>query len=193
MSGQELRFSATSSKDGGTFKLLELPPDLCKAIESGAPIKWVKISPCINGLIKQHAHSLTIKGQANEDAVLCTSDKTYNLRSVVLSNSVLVVTRPPIGSMEDGDAIVIRDQLNEIIELVPTVPKLHKLTSLLKGLEYEGHEDVDMDTGDDEEDRPKKRRKFSYEDAQREIQASEGELAAAIREKHILVLKGKSL
>ena len=95
--------------------------------------------------------------------------------------------------MEDGDAIVIRDQLNEIIELVPTVPKLHKLTSLLKGLEYEGHEDVDMDTGDDEEDRPKKRRKFSYEDAQCEIQASEGELAAAIREKHILVLKGKSL
>ena len=193
MSGQELRFSATSSKDEGTFKLLELPPDLCKTIESGAPIKWVKYSPCINDLIN-NMYSLTIKGQGNEDAVLCTSDKTYNLRSVVLSNSVLVVTRPPIGSVEDGDAIVIRDQLNEIIELVPTVPKLHKLTSLLKGLEYdEGHEDVDMDTGDDGEDRPKKRRKFSYEDAQREIQASEGELAAAIREKHILVLKGKSL
>ena len=90
--------------------------------------------------------------------------------------------------MEDGDAIVIRDQLNEIIELVPTVPKLHKLTSLLRGLEYDaGHEDIDMDTNDSEDDLPRKRRKFSCEDAQREIQASKGELATAMKEKHILV------
>lgn len=96
--------------------------------------------------------------------------------------------------MEDGDAIVIRDQLNEIVELMPTVPKLHKLTSLLRGLDYdEGHEDIEVDTSDGEEDRPRKRRKFSYEDAQREIQASEGELATAIREKHILLLNGQSL
>ena len=96
--------------------------------------------------------------------------------------------------MEDGDAIVIRDQLNEIIELMTTVPKLHKLTSLLRGLDYdEGHEDIEVDTSDGEEDRPRKRRKFSYEDAQCDIQASEGELATAIREKHILLLNGQSL
>lgn len=96
--------------------------------------------------------------------------------------------------MEEGDAIVIRDQLNEVMELLPTVPRLHKLTSLLRGLEYdEGQEDIEMDTSDGEDDRPTKRRKFSYEDAQREIQASEGELAGAIREKHILVLNGQSL
>lgn len=102
--------------------------------------------------------SLTIKGQANEEAVLCTSNKTYAVRSVVLSNSVLVVTRPPADSEVDGDAIVIRDQVNEILELTPSVPKLHKLGALLRGMEYdEGQEDGDegMDVdGDLDGERP---------------------------------------
>jgi sister chromatid cohesion protein DCC1 len=94
--------------------------------------------------------SFTIKGQPTEDAVLCTSDKTYSLRSVVLSNSILVVT-PPIGASTDVDDseitedVVIRDQISEVLELVPSVPKLHKLGLLLKGMEYEeGREDEDM-------------------------------------------------
>ena len=57
-----------------------------------------------------------------------------------MSNSVLVVTSPPDASdsaefTEDG--VVIRDQVNEIIELTPSVPKLHKLATLLKGREYD--------------------------------------------------------
>jgi hypothetical protein len=65
--------------------------------------------------------------------MLCTSDKTYALRSVTLSNSILVV------AAEEGapNAVVIRDQLNEILELVPSIPKLHKLNQLLKGMEYD--------------------------------------------------------
>jgi sister chromatid cohesion protein DCC1 len=84
---------------------------------------------------------LSIKGQSGEDAVLCTDDATYAIRSVVLSNSILVVTPQP-----ESDTVVIRDQVNEILELTPAVPKLHKLSALLKGREYddvhdsEGHE-----------------------------------------------------
>lgn len=89
--------------------------------------------------------SLTIKGQANEEAVLCTSNKTYAVRSVVLSNSVLLVTRPPDDAVMEGDVIVIRDQVNEILELVPSVPKLHKLGALLRGMEYEEEQEHDMD------------------------------------------------
>lgn len=88
---------------------------------------------------------MTIKGQNNEDAVLCTVDKTYSLRSVVLSNSILVVAPHQARA---SDTIVICDQLNEILELVPSVPKLHKLEGLLRGMEYdEGQEDADLDTG----------------------------------------------
>ena len=81
---------------------------------------------------------MTIKGQTNEEAVLCTSNKTYVVRSLVLSDSVLDVTRPPGPDAMDGDAIAIRDQVNEILELIPSVPRLHELGTLLKGLEYEG-------------------------------------------------------
>ncbi len=60
------------------------------------------------------------------------------MRTVNLSNSVLVVTPPDASSMDlDDDKLVIRDQVNEIIELTPSVPKLHKLASLLKGSEYD--------------------------------------------------------
>lgn len=81
---------------------------------------------------------MTIRGQGGEDAVLCTSDTTYMMRSVQLSNSVIVVTPPDASSMDmDDDKIVIRDQINEIIELTPVVPKLQKLRALLRGSEYD--------------------------------------------------------
>lgn len=38
--------------------------------------------------------------------------------------------------------MTIRDELHEILELVPCVPRLHKLNGLLRGREYdEGHEE----------------------------------------------------
>ena len=94
--------------------------------------------------------------------MLCTADKTYTVRSVVLSNSVLVVTPDPTTPDEDEDAgdsedpvqeVFIRDQLHDVVELVPCVPRLHKLNGLLRGREYdEGHDDEDVvsqDEGDD--------------------------------------------
>lgn len=82
---------------------------------------------------------LSIKGHPTEDAVVCTADKTYTLRSVVLSNTVLVLT--PSRTDPDG-TVHVRDQLHEVLELVPSVPKLHKLSVLLRGMEYdEGDED----------------------------------------------------
>lgn len=76
--------------------------------------------------------------------MLCTEDKTYSVRSVTLSNSVLVVTPP--GDDDALQGVVIRDQVNEILELAPAVPKLYKLSAMLKGREYDdGEEDADMD------------------------------------------------
>jgi sister chromatid cohesion protein DCC1 len=72
---------------------------------------------------------------------LCTSDKTYNIRSVTLSNSVLLVSPSPhIDGSENQ--VVIQDSLNELLELVPAVPKLHRMNVLLKEHEWEeGHEE----------------------------------------------------
>lgn len=68
------------------------------------------------------------------------------MRSVALSNTVLVVTPVPDDPSSDltDDAIVIRDLLNEVIELVPVAPKLHKLSAMIRDRQYdEGQGDED--------------------------------------------------
>ena len=93
------------------------------------------------------------KGGLEDDAILCTSDKTYNIRSVTLSNSFLLLSPSP---QIDGSEkrVVIQDSLNELLELVPAVLKLHLLNVLLKEHEWEeGHEEEDesfrpVSTGD---------------------------------------------
>jgi len=149
----------------GSFRLMELPLDLCTLIESSA------------GELR-----LAIKGGTDDSVVLCTSDRTYDIRSVTLSNNVLVVCPPPNG---DGysDQVVIQDSLKELLELVPTVPRLHRLKSLLKEYEWEeGHEEEDDNLG------AAKGKQFTIDQARAELQASEQELAQALREKHVLVL-----
>jgi hypothetical protein len=40
------------------------------------------------------------------------------------------------------DQVVIQDSLKELLELVPAVPKLHRMNALLQGHEWEeGHEE----------------------------------------------------
>ncbi|KAI9068334.1 hypothetical protein FKP32DRAFT_156883 [Trametes sanguinea] len=178
----DLRFSSASRTEAGSFKLLELPPDLCKLIEAS-----------VDGPAPP---SFTIKGAPDEDAVLCTADKTYTVRSIVLSNSVCVVTRDPADEVVDGDDewkdVAIRDQLSEVIELIPSVPRLHKLNALLRGREYdEGHEDEDDDMSEDENGVPRKRPRLTYEAARAMIQASDGELDKGLRDRRVLILKGE--
>lgn len=72
------------------------------------------------------------------------------MRSVVLSNTLLVVTTVPdeYATAITDDAVVIRDQLNEVIELVPAVPKLHKLSSLIRNRQYDEGQDDEPDDDD---------------------------------------------
>ena len=75
---------------------------------------------------------------------------------MVLSNSVLVVAPPTDAELDGGstDDLVIRDQLHEVLELVPSLPKLQKLGGLLRGREYdEGKDDEEMSVEADD-DRP---------------------------------------
>jgi sister chromatid cohesion protein DCC1 len=144
-----------------SFKLVELPHDLCELIEA---------SP---------SFTLLIKGDHTEDAVLCTKSKTYSARSVSLSNSVLIVTA--------DDALAIRNQVEEIIELTPIMPRLHKLTALLKGRQYDDQEDlsvsgVSLSAYLTEQDTSK----LTYNDARNIIQASDEELHHGLAEKRVL-------
>ena len=128
----QLSFSPTSVEESGNFRLLELPPDLLKSIESttDSSLTWA------------------IKGNPAEDAVLCTNDGTYSIRSVSLSNSVLVV-----GPGKAPNQIVIRGTNHELLQVTPILPKVHRLVGLLRGREYdEGREDLDDDELDGSQD-----------------------------------------
>jgi sister chromatid cohesion protein DCC1 len=127
----------------GSFRLLELPSDLCKLIESSAGDLKCVLTLVIQTIPDASRFSLAIKGGPEDDAVLCTSDRTYNIRSVTLSNSVLVVSPcPDVGASEHR--VVVQDSLNELLELVPAIPRLHRLNALLKEHQWEeGHEEED--------------------------------------------------
>lgn len=58
------------SPDLENFYLIELGPDLLKVVENGDPMQ--------------------IKGGLNEKAVLCTHDKTFDLKAAEISNSLLL-------------------------------------------------------------------------------------------------------
>ena len=60
---------------------------------------------------------------------------------MILSNSVLLVSPGPHID-ESENQVVIQDNLNELLELVPAVPRLHRMNVLLKEHEWEeGHEE----------------------------------------------------
>ncbi|KAF8587983.1 hypothetical protein K439DRAFT_1336458 [Ramaria rubella] len=202
-----LRFAPESDLTHGTYKLLELPPDLCKIIEGRLETRF------------------TIRGRTTDDAVLCTAEKTYALRAVTLSNTIVIATAPEDEKSDSGmdldaggdtDAasgargpeLIVRDEVSQILELVPSVPKLQRLEMLLKGCEYdEGHErdddveddgnmsaeeDKEKDTRnmDGDEERPRKRARFTKDSIRGEVQASDAELSQGLRDFHILEIDG---
>lgn len=78
---------------------------------------------------------LCIKGNFQDDAILCTASKSFSLRSITLSNTLLLTTANPQDST--SESLVVRYQASEILELLPTVPKLGRIDSMLKGSLYD--------------------------------------------------------
>ncbi|KAG9050750.1 hypothetical protein FS837_002694 [Tulasnella sp. UAMH 9824] len=169
---KNLNFSQTTATK---FKLVELTPELAKIVEAKD---------------EDALRNITIRGKANDEAVLCTRTATYSLRTVQISNSLLVVTGEdvPSGSFKDH---VIRDTISELVELVPAVPKLERLTGLLKKNKYrtEDEDGSDEDPMESQE-RPAKRRRFTYNQVRGLVQASDVELERGLREKRVLQMDG---
>lgn len=127
MSRLNLRYAdapATSSQV--SYSLVALPPALAKAVnerDSGGGI----------------LASLTIKGQPTDEAVLCTSDTTYNIRAVQSSNSILICeasTSVAASSKGKGKEAEVKTTLHQTLELDLTIPKLDRISELLKGQEW---------------------------------------------------------
>ncbi|XP_027867550.1 sister chromatid cohesion protein DCC1 [Xiphophorus couchianus] len=151
------------------YCLMELDETLCKHIESG--------------------ESLVIRGDKDERAVLCSSDKTYDLKIADTSNLLLVVPgcRTPDQLTDNQDSThVVHTQIwgfcNSYWELRKQRPKLKKLKKLLMENPYEGPAIRGQE--DNTENR------YTMEDLLERIQASEEELKTHLETIHACRIDG---
>ncbi|OBZ81941.1 Sister chromatid cohesion protein DCC1 [Choanephora cucurbitarum] len=109
---------------------------------------------------------IVIKGLPEDEAVLCTNRKTYSVRQVNTSNSMLIVT-------DDQLDITIHDDLSNTIELIPCLARTSRIDDLLAESSYSGsRNDAHIKST---------KTLYTYQDLLSLVQASEGELIDALR------------
>ncbi|KAM1702607.1 hypothetical protein FF1_027884 [Malus domestica] len=134
---------------------------------------------------------VTVRGQPNEDAVLCTESKTYAMKSVGTSNSVFLI--PPCGQYTTFEtpkccdenyhdpqsvASVIKVATGNM-ELVEVAPRLDKLRLLLSQNPYRSDEDIEM--VDLEEMERTNTGLYRWNDLIEKVQASDYELRTGLQ------------
>ncbi|ORY06452.1 hypothetical protein K493DRAFT_251913 [Basidiobolus meristosporus CBS 931.73] len=159
-----------------TFKLIEIPPSVEDQIEecqqSGFTINF------------------SIRGSREEEAVFCTPNETYQLKEVLTSNSLFVVTPQPDkpvalmhGAITDGTVpYQIVDKLNSVVELIQIPPKLSKLSQLLCTTLYQGPS-IDSEV-------TAKQTLYRWEDLQALVQASDEEIRCGLKEINAICIEG---
>ncbi|NXK06723.1 DCC1 protein, partial [Herpetotheres cachinnans] len=139
----------------GECCLLQLEPGLCAELEAG--------------------RSLVIRGEKDEQAVLCSKDKTYDMKIADTSNMLLFIPgckTPEQLKADQASCNIIHSQIagfsNNYWELRRCRPKLKKLRKLLMEDPYEGP--------DSQKDQTSTFSKYTTEDLLSLIQASEEEI-----------------
>ncbi|WVW84891.1 hypothetical protein I302_106926 [Kwoniella bestiolae CBS 10118] len=194
-----LRYSHSSSSTSleenpeESYQLLELPPEIIKAIDQGKST---------NGN-SDGVFPLTIKGKPSDDAVLCTPNSTFQLRTVGISNSILVCRNPfpsssasiSAGTGDEARPILqIRDTCHEILECVAISPHLERIRTVLRESAWRGVNSNSLGKrkrGEKEKERRVKR--WTKEQLGSVIQCSEEELERGLRERNVVEVEGKML
>ncbi|MQL95346.1 hypothetical protein Taro_028011 [Colocasia esculenta] len=148
---------------------------------------------------------VTIRGQPDEDAVLCTASATYALKFVGTSNTVCLVPPgnpssknqqsrcnsnggPDSPAAAPQTAVSVLKVASGNMELVQVAPRLDKLKSLLRKRPYRLEEDEDAE---DMEDGVKySSGLYRWDDLVNMIQASDEELMAGLRSLSAVEING---
>ena len=102
---------------------------------SAASYKLFELDEAVLQELAQPGGRLRIKGAAEDEAVLCASDNTHELRLAESSNNMLLLPKP----LRDGDAqktaeaaapVVVASVMSHF-ELKPTAPRTSTLRKLL--------------------------------------------------------------
>ncbi|XP_072250719.1 sister chromatid cohesion protein DCC1 [Leuresthes tenuis] len=151
------------------YCLMELDDTLCKHIEAG--------------------QSLIIRGDKDEHAVLCSEDKTYDLKIADTSNLLLFLpecrTPDQLSNSQDSSHVVhaqIWGFCNSYWELRRQRPKLKKLKKLLMENPYEGPALAGQEENTEN--------RYTLQDLLERIQASEEEIKSHLETIHACQIDG---
>ncbi|XVF41378.1 hypothetical protein PTKIN_Ptkin01aG0275600 [Pterospermum kingtungense] len=134
---------------------------------------------------------VTLRGQPDEDAVLCTKSKTYSVKFVGTSNSVFLVPPADYSTLpensQDCNGEVYERQIGPSVikiapgnmELVEVAPRLDKLKSIVSENPYSSHEA--LGTKDLELTERSMSRLYTWDDLTNMVQASDDELRTGLQ------------
>lgn len=134
---------------------------------------------------------VTLRGQPNEDAVLCTQSKTYSIKFVGNSNSVFLIPpvdqsalheHPQYSDEKDDDQRVVASVIKVApgnMELVEVAPRLDKLKLLLLENPFISEEVSEKEELEGMEEQ--KTNLFKWNDLIDRVQASDDELRSGLR------------
>jgi len=156
--------SFTNTLMGDNIKLLEVTPDVADSLQSG--------------------DVLTMRGEEGDNSVLCSSNKTFELKEAETSNSLLLLPEISFPDQIAGsetrrlDWGSVTGIFHKYLELVEVRPKLRKMKEILSETPYTEDSKKTGQTGP------------SFTDLLDKVQASEEELKEALKQFECLELDG---
>jgi len=118
-----VRFAKDFEDKPGVWRLLELEPEVEKALSAGASV-YVKGPQPVN------VHGHPRDPAPDEDAVLCSSEKTWRLR--IAEDSHLRM----FGAKAEDGGVELRGAAKESVECLPTRPRYRAVRRLLQQQQY---------------------------------------------------------
>ncbi|WVQ96516.1 hypothetical protein IAU59_003621 [Kwoniella sp. CBS 9459] len=196
-----------------TYQLLELPPEILKQVESlKGKEKELGGGSGAGGAV----FPLTIKGRPSDDAVLCTPTTTFQLRTVGISNSLLVCRTPQTQSTANDDrssstplasdrpTLQLRDTCHQILECVPIAANLERIRTILRDSAWEGLGSSSTSLGKRKRGQKAENgncngkggragRTWTRDQLASVIQASDAELERGLKERNVVEVEGRML
>lgn len=130
----------------------------------------------------QEGQSAVLRGDPQESAVLCTNNKTFEVRGAVTSNSMLLVPELQVPSRKLGERTLAYREVTSLqhnyLEVLPSKPRFHKLQQLLEECPYRGQEEEEEMEVDQQHN---KGQKYCLNELLERIQCSEEELEAGLK------------
>ncbi|KAK9094521.1 hypothetical protein Scep_025990 [Stephania cephalantha] len=178
---------------GGAEAVLDLQPNSSISITYdtffGAPSDLLLLELDDKLLPQILQNRVTIRGEPDEEAVLCTPAVTYALKYVGTSNSVFLI--PPSGpssNVSDPSPVKVASVIKlapGVMELVEVAPRLDKLKELLAENPYRPEEDSMEELEENDG-----LRRLRWEDLVERVQASDEELKDALKDNSAVEING---